>query len=63
MREGWLWRCGAVILVHDKGISSSKKSLRAFEVGRLERMASEIIDIILKSKEVFSKGIVDNIFP
>ena len=48
MRVGRLWRCGAVILVPDIGASScintGKKSIRAIEFGRLERMASEIID-------------------
>ena len=60
MRVGRLWRRGAVIHVPDIGISSrinsGKKSLRAYEVGRLDRMASEIIDIILKSKEIFRQG-------
>ena len=60
MRVSRLWGCGTVILMPDIGVSSrintGKKSLRAFEVGRLERMASEIIDIILESKEVFRQG-------
>ena len=57
MREGRLWRCGAIIFVPNIGVSSSintsEKSLRAFEVGRLE-MTSEIVDIILKSKQISS---------
>ena len=49
MRAGGLWRCGSVILMPDIGVSlridADEKSLRAFKVGRLESMASEIIDI------------------
>ena len=60
MRVGGLWGCGSIILMPDIGVSSwidtGEKSLRAFEVGRLKRMASEIIDINLVSKEIFRQG-------
>jgi hypothetical protein len=61
MREGRLWRFGAAIHVPDIGISSrGKKSLRAFEVGRLEKMASEIINIVLKSKQKKLRKLQEN---
>ena len=67
MRVGGLWGCGSVILMPDIGVSSrintGEKSLRAFEVGRLKMMASEIIDIIWNRKRYFAKGIVDSILP
>ena len=57
MRVGGIWGCGSVILMPDIGVSSridtGKKSLRAFEVGRLKRMTSEIVGIILISKLIF----------
>ena len=60
MSVGWLWGCRPIILMPDVGVSAridtGEKSLCAFKVGRLERMASEIIDIILESKEVFRQG-------
>jgi len=60
MGAGRLWRCGAIILVPNivllSSINTGEKRLRAFEIGRLERMISEILDIILKSNfEIFSQ--------
>ena len=67
MRVDRLWRCASVILVPDIGVSSrintDEKSLRAFEVGRLERMASDIIDVILIERDIWKGYIADNIFP
>ena len=51
MGVGRLWRCGGVVLVPDIEYRRAlMKSHRAFEVGRLERMTSEIVNTILKSK-------------
>ena len=60
MRVGWHWGCRPIILMLDVGVSvridTGEKSLCAFKVGRLERMAAKVIDIILKSRKIFSQG-------
>jgi hypothetical protein len=60
MRVGGLWEYGSIILMPNIGVSSridaGEKNLRAFKVGRLKRIASEIIDVVLEPKEIFSQG-------